>query len=646
MFRRFNLPSWFFCLIGMVFAVFSPLLTWGQAGSGRFQEADRLFRERKYQSVLDYLQQGRNLFRQVDPETAFLSAASLFQLNRLEEAEKQFVSLLPLKGDFQAEILLFLGQIRFHRQDFTGASMYFKDYLKAIPIGHPRRAEVIHQIRHGAVGLSLQYREPLAKVAELVAPINTQGDEFGASFPIKQPNKICFSHAIADVSIAKPQTDLFCSSLEAGVWQKPRNYSPVLNSPRHEVLLGFNAAGRVMYYFRGENLQKGMLCADSLRRTGKFRINPVNVPLDPISALAPPQIFADSIVFIASRDLGGLGGYDLFRISRHHGIWGKPENLGAEINSPYDENFPFMAADGKTLYFSSNDPDRSIGGFDIFRFVMGIPGLPENLGFPVNSTADDTHFNVAGDGYTACFTSARKSGSGARDLYMAYFYTPLLNQDALQIPSGLALKGNREGGDITFNGLVLSGTEHPLEGDYLNTFEDLRTLLRGYPNLGLTVVTYPHVRLDFQEGVLQALALLQDIRRFFEKAGETNRIILRAHVAPDFNLGNHGLSFRFSGEMPSRLNLSTPSLFEKEEASLLPEGPCYKWLLGEIPMESLTGVAIAGFQGEPNLMLELDGNQIRVYGGQFASREQADWENIRKLPVVPFQEGKVVTREE
>ncbi|MDX2174050.1 MAG: hypothetical protein SFY56_13185 [Bacteroidota bacterium] len=71
------------------------------------------------------------------------------------------------------------------------------------------------------------------------------------------------------------------------------------------------------------------------------------------------------------------------------------QNLGKEINTPYDENYPYIAKDGNTLYFSSKG-HNSMGGYDIFKCTrpdnQSPWSAPINMGFPINSTYDDIMF--------------------------------------------------------------------------------------------------------------------------------------------------------------------------------------------------------------------------------------------------------------
>src|SRR5690606_10559037 len=120
------------------------------------------------------------------------------------------------------------------------------------------------------------------------------------------------------------------------------------------------------------------------------------------------------------------GGTDIYVVRRQGDGWSEPENLGPTINTPHNEVFPFMAADG-TLYFSSNG-HPGLGGLDIFAALPGRDGtfsVPINVGIPVNSPADDFAFVIDPTGSRGYFSSDRADGRGSDDIYSFVMIAPL-----------------------------------------------------------------------------------------------------------------------------------------------------------------------------------------------------------------------------
>lgn len=102
---------------------------------------------------------------------------------------------------------------------------------------------------------------------------------------------------------------------------------------------------------------------------------------------------ADRIIFSSDRP-GGRGGLDLWSSHRlSDAVWSEPVNLGSEINTEGDEKSPFLHADGRTLFFSS-DGHPGMGGFDVFYADLSLNQRPMNLGFPINTDQDELGFGV------------------------------------------------------------------------------------------------------------------------------------------------------------------------------------------------------------------------------------------------------------
>ena len=98
--------------------------------------------------------------------------------------------------------------------------------------------------------------------------------------------------------------------------------------------------------------------------------------------------------------------------------WSPPVNLGPEVNTAANEDAPFIHPDQKTLFFTS-DGHNTMGGRDIFqtKLINGKWTYPENMGYPVNTTANDNYFTHIADGTRAYFSSDRRGGQGGQDIY-------------------------------------------------------------------------------------------------------------------------------------------------------------------------------------------------------------------------------------
>lgn len=113
---------------------------------------------------------------------------------------------------------------------------------------------------------------------------------------------------------------------------------------------------------------------------------------------------------------------DLYMIQRDQfGAWSKPLPL-IELNTEFDEDAPFLSSDG-SLYFSSRG-HNSMGGYDVFRASYDSAtqtwSRPVNLGYPINTVAEDTYFTI--EGKVGYMSSTRSGGYGSLDIYRVFMF--------------------------------------------------------------------------------------------------------------------------------------------------------------------------------------------------------------------------------
>lgn len=173
-----------------------------------------------------------------------------------------------------------------------------------------------------------------------------------------------------------------------------------------------------------------------------------------------PTVSADgNTIYFASDRPGGYGGIDIYYTTRDPktGAWSVPKNAGPKINTNGDEKTPFIHSDSETLYFSS-DGWFGFGGYDIFYIRKNDKGEwleAENIGYPINTEADDTGFFVSTDSKTGYFFSydegkMRGKGVGKYDLFSFELYKEARPQETTFIQGEIKDKeGNKvEGAQV------------------------------------------------------------------------------------------------------------------------------------------------------------------------------------------------------
>ncbi len=216
--------------------------------------------------------------------------------------------------------------------------------------------------------------------------------------------------------------DVFmCQKKKDGSWSKPKWMGANLNSVDNENILAVSADGQQMLV--GRDVNEGDIY---ISKFGGYNWGGL-APLGSTVNTKYEESFArfsndgNTLYFVSNRKEGGIGGKDIWTcVKQPNGSWSSATNLGSTINTPYDEESPYVTPDGNTLYFSSKG-HSTMGGYDVFKSVknsLGNWSEPINLKPPVNTTDDDLYYSMSSDGKHIYFSSCRAGGKGDRDLYM------------------------------------------------------------------------------------------------------------------------------------------------------------------------------------------------------------------------------------
>lgn len=415
------------------------------------EDAKAFFDKGRYQQALTKYQ-NIQYQRSNDMEVRRLIGACSYHLLKTEQAKKYLHFVLENDKKPHQDNYLYLARTYHAELNFKEAVRYYKAYLKNIKDNHPNRSWIKDEIRRCGTGIRQVAKDQSAIVENLGELVNSTGDDYA---PVLSPNndeKIYFSSARRgneggmrnddghiDSKFGAFKSDMYSTQIINGEWTGTAPMPAELNSQGHDMPLGFNQNGSVLYFSQSPQTFSSLIWIDTFGQN----YDAVNPRPRFFSAMKPeagdkaPQFFNDTIMLFASRRDGGYGGSDLYISKYRDGMWQSPENLGPVINSPYDETTPFLSIDGRTLYFSSNNL-KSMGGMDIFKTVFDDVtekwSVAENMGYPINSAGDDTYFKLSKDGYKAYFSSFRIDGKGKRDIYVAYFQNQKREQLAFSTP--------------------------------------------------------------------------------------------------------------------------------------------------------------------------------------------------------------------
>lgn len=237
-------------------------------------------------------------------------------------------------------------------------------------------------------------------------------------------------YKVMDKDIRTNIMSIFIARRDAnGQLQAPVPFAQSLLSTVHEGPLTFSPQNDVIYFTRNNINEKGkpQKASDGKNKlkiysaTKSGPIEWTNVRDLPFNSsefnTAHPSISVEGDrLYFASDRPGGLGGMDLYVVNKDGAAWGAPVNLGPEINTPGNELFPFIHADG-TLFFTSDARDGK-GGMDIYYSVMENGAWSNPVNFELlNSVSDDFGMIIDRDKKNGYFSSNRAGGLGEDDIY-------------------------------------------------------------------------------------------------------------------------------------------------------------------------------------------------------------------------------------
>jgi Tol biopolymer transport system component/Tfp pilus assembly protein PilF len=411
-----------------------------------------------------------NIFRDVEknnPKNASIKyyiGLCYFHLNQLDNAKQSALKALEINTDIKPETHLLLGRIYQTEEDFDQAIASYKLY-KASPSDDKESQEDADYYLSQCENAKKYMEQPLSvEVTNLGPGINSKYDDKNPCitadgktlvFTTRRPET---TNDPTDIEgDGKYFENIYSAAYDsaAGTFTKADNVSRSINTAAHDAVTSISPDGKQIFIYYNDlsdMAKRGGSVFVSKVSNGKWRKpetlgKPINSSYWEGGACVSPD---GRRYFFSSERKGSYGGSDIWMVEKKNKKeWGKPVNLGPEINTIYDEAGMFLAPDGKTLFFCSNGPN-SMGGYDVFKTVYekGKWSTPVNLGYPINSSGREGQLTLSADARYAYISSNRKGGFGETDIYKIDLKDyAILEADGRKKGNGLSiLKGTiREG---------------------------------------------------------------------------------------------------------------------------------------------------------------------------------------------------------
>ena len=288
------------------------------------------------------------------------------------------------------------------QSDFENAEKCYDSYLASAKNKRNSNIEYVEREKNSipVAKQILQYPKSIKKDSLLILLDRT--DEI-QSCPVVSDNGDLLVFCMGNNNIFPPdfkteipirdyQMDkIYMSVKENGMWQKPINIMKMLHAKELTIPTDISSDGKTLYLVRDDNDNGNIYYSEF--KNGKFgRMKKLGKNINTRFWESHASISDDgtSLYFTSDRK-GGYGGLDIYVSQKDSkGNWGPAKNIGKTINTPNDEETPFIINNGNTLYFSSQG-HFNMGGFDVFCSAKADTGWTEplNMGYPINTVGND-----------------------------------------------------------------------------------------------------------------------------------------------------------------------------------------------------------------------------------------------------------------
>lgn len=365
------------------------------------------------------------------PDILFKMAECYRLINQPVKAEIWYLKAIG-KGISNPMAYFHLAEMQKMNIKYEEAKESFKKYKELAP-KDPRADEGIRSCE-----LAQKWMDnPNGYQVDNMKFFNSKQEDFAPAYANSEYNLVYFTSSRDGATGTKINSitgqnaaDIFVSRGDRkGTWSLPVPLSKEIDTEAEEGFPNLSGDFKTLYFTRCKAVKnRNMGCQiyfSELQNEEWGKSTVINIAEDSVT-VAHPAISPDELTLYFTSDMaGGQGGKDLWKITRtaKGGEWSKPVNLGPQINTPGDEEFPYVHPDG-TLYFSSNGL-LGLGGFDIFKAKAQADGSwkVENMGAPINSNADDFGITFQKDQEKGFFTSCRTL-KGDADIF-AFSLPPL-----------------------------------------------------------------------------------------------------------------------------------------------------------------------------------------------------------------------------
>ena len=385
-----------------------------------YKQGNKLFSERQPNEAITFMQEA--LKRSPNFADAHLKLGQLYEFTkRYEAALSAYQNVIRIQPDLTASAQAYqsTANLLLRMGRYADALPLLERYLTAFAPQSSQAHRIQRMIANAQFGQQAIQNPQSVTPHPLSAALQTTLSQY---FPVLTADE---QTLVFTGLKAEGDEDLLMATFNGETWNTPTSLSPNINTPDNEGTPSLSADGRMLVFTACQN-KRGFGSCDLYvsRRTGDQWSEPQNLGPGINSRFyeSQPSLSADGrrLYFVSDRP-GGLGKRDIWRSDVDiDGNWQTPVNVGAPVNTPFNEASPFIHANGRSLFFAS-EGHVGLGGYDLFvtdnLLITGAINQPKggelpktewdsavNLGYPINNADDQASLFVSANGTRAYYS--------------------------------------------------------------------------------------------------------------------------------------------------------------------------------------------------------------------------------------------------
>ncbi len=469
---------------GFLYGQIEPKTTQNKKAAKLYEEAANYYSANQYEKAIDLLKKA------VREDSNFVEAQGMLgyiydDMGNENEAIKQYTTVIRINPGFFPNMYFDAGKLELGMERYDDARIHLEKFLQTGK-GDNQMQWTAGQLLADCKFAVEAKKHPVPFIPlNLGAAVNTKMSEYFPTVTV-DGSELFFTRRLERPTQMPGEEDynedLFISYKVDGQWTRAVNMGPDINSEYMEGASTISADGNVLIFVSDRPGGYGSEDLYYTLRIGANWTKPQNMgqPINTRNWETQPCLSSDGKTLYFIRGIIAahqVKDQDIYVTTLDDSnYWSKPIKLSDTINTPGKEESPYISADNNTLYFCS-DGHPGMGGTDIFmsrRLPNGRWGIPVNLGYPINSSKDETGIIIDPNGKLAYFSSDREGGYGELDLYSFALYDSIRPQQVTYMKGKVFDATTKQPLiayftliDLSTGKVVSESTSKPMDGTFL-----------------------------------------------------------------------------------------------------------------------------------------------------------------------------------